>query len=221
VTEALRRQFRGLAAALEGRDLDVYTAANRDPDEPVLGLGPKSASIALFGRDPGRHEIIRGMPFVGVGGQKLRAGLYRAANGGQSPPDIEAAISAGDPYFWVNTVPYKPIENKAWSAAIVRSFAPLVAELVLSCWDGRDVITLGDGALRWFGLFDPTTKKAIAEFAARDDKFSTSLEIELRVGELARTLRLHPLPHPSPLNATWLARFPGLLDARLRALEVS
>ena len=34
-----------------------------------------------------------------------------------------------------------------------------------------------------------------------------------------RRIALHPLPHPSPLNATWYGRFPGLLAARLRALD--
>ena len=36
----------------------------------------------------------------------------------------------------------------------------------------------------------------------------------------ARELRIHPLPHPSPLNATWYKRFPDLLRARLRTLGV-
>lgn len=219
MNEALRLRFRELGAALDGRDLDVYADAGRDPDEPILGLGPREAPIALFGRDPGRHEVHRGIPFVGAGGQKLRAGLYRARHGAE-PPDPEAAIAAGEPYFWVNTVPYKPIENKAWSSAIVRSFAPLVAELMLSTWDGGDVIPLGDGALRWFGLFDKETRRRIAEFCDRDDKFESTLDVELRAGDLRRTLRLHPLPHPSPLNATWLSRFPGLLDARLRSLRI-
>ena len=35
----------------------------------------------------------------------------------------------------------------------------------------------------------------------------------------ARRIALHPLPHPSPLNAAWYGRFPGLLAARLRALD--
>jgi uracil-DNA glycosylase len=220
MNEGLRQRFRALGCELAARDVDVYTLAGRDPDEPILGLGPRTSPIALFGRDPGRHEVIRGTPFVGAGGLKLRSGLYRAAHGGASPPDAEAAIAAGNSYFWVNTVPYKPVENKAWPPAVVRSFAPLVAELLLTAWDGVDVIPLGDGALRWFGGFDRATKAAIDAFAARDDKFSVFLEVDLRVAGFARRLRLHPLPHPSPLNATWSSRFPGLLDARLRSLGV-
>ena len=33
-----------------------------------------------------------------------------------------------------------------------------------------------------------------------------------------RALRLRPLPHPSPLNATWAPAFPGLLDRALAAV---
>jgi hypothetical protein len=53
-----------------------------------------------------------------------------------------------------------------------------------------------------------------AAFWAREDRYTASLTLEVR----GRALRLHPLPHPSPLNATWYRRFPALLDDRLAAL---
>ena len=54
----------------------------------------------------------------------------------------------------------------------------------------------------------------IKDFWARDDRYEAVLEVELA----GKRIRLHPLPHPSPLNATWYPRFPALLDARLASL---
>ncbi|MCB9763410.1 MAG: uracil-DNA glycosylase [Alphaproteobacteria bacterium] len=195
-------------------DLPVYTQAGRPPHAPVLlGSGSLGARLGFFGRDPGRNEVLHGEPFIGKGGQLIRDGLYRAAHGCDAP-DIEAAIKVGTRVFWVNTVPYKPVGNKAWSVPIKRRFLPMIAELLVDHWVGCDLITLGNVAFDWFGLADPVLKPALADFWSRDDRYSASLEVTLR----GKRFRLHPLPHPSPLNATWFPRFPGLLDDRLAAL---
>jgi uracil-DNA glycosylase len=90
-----------------------------------------------------------------------------------------------------------------------------MSDLFASAWRGEDVLCLGDGAFKWFALLGPKpVRDALAAHWARDDRFTTSIAIPFA----GRTLRLHPLPHPSPLNATWSARFPALLDARLRDL---
>jgi uracil-DNA glycosylase len=137
----------------------------------------------------------------------------RAALGGDAP-DEAAAIRVGRAVFWANTVPFKPIGNKAWSVPVQRRFAPAMARLVLDLWTGSDLITCGNAAFDWIGLVEPQLAPALAAFWARGDRYEASLALEVR----GRALRLHPLPHPSPLNATWYRRFPGLLDARLQAL---
>ena len=58
----------------------------------------------------------------------------------------------GEKFFWANTVPYKPTGNKAWSMKVKKQFQPLMAELLLTTWNGRDLITLGREAFLWFGI---------------------------------------------------------------------
>lgn len=212
--------FRTLAAELEQLDGDAYAAAGRDPLEPVIGLGPREAAVAFFGRDPGREEIVHGVPFIGAGGRQVRGVLHRRRHG-RDPADVAEAIAAGAGYFWANTVPYKPVGNRAWSMAVKRRFQPLMAALLLDRWAGEDVITLGREAFLWFGLGQPreAAERLLAHWQ-RSDRFRTSLALEYAGPEGAgRRLRLHPLPHPSPLNATWHRRFPGLLGERLDVLE--
>ena len=216
---SLRHAFRELAAHTEGIDEAVYKAFDKDPLEPIIGLGPADAPIAFLGRDPGREEVRHGEPFVGSGGQLVRRALYRHLHGGE-PPDFEASRAVGDGFFWINTVPYKPLGNRAWSMAVKRRFHPLMRQLLLDNWQGRDVVTLGREAFLWFGLEQSREVRLQPEsYWQRDDRFSDCLNIGLtgaHGGE--RSLRLHPLPHPSPRNMTWFKRFPTLLEARLHRL---
>lgn len=217
---ALREKFRALAGALEQLDVDAYAAADRDALEPVIGLGPGHAAIAFFGRDPGREEIRHGVPFIGAGGRQVRGVLHRRRHG-RAPGDVGEAIAAGGSYFWANTVPYKPLGNRAWPMAVKRRFQPLMAGLLLGRWAGCDVITLGREAFLWFGLGQPrASAEALRAHWRRSDRFRTSVALDYAGPDGAmRRLRLHPLPHPSPLNATWYRRFPGLLGERLDVLE--
>ncbi len=194
-------------------DLPVYQAYGKDPTRPILlGSGRLSAPVGLFGRDPGRTEVELGEPFIGKGGQLIRDGLHRARFGTDCP-DLAASIEVGRDLFWCNTVPFKPTGNKAWSVKVKRRFLPHI-EAALLRWEGQDLLTLGNVAFDWFRLADKSLKAPLAEFWARPDRYEASLEVQLA----GKTFRLHPLPHPSPLNARWYPLFPGLLDARLSSL---
>lgn len=196
-------------------DLPVYAAAGRDPLCPILsGSGDPAARLAFFGRDPGRTEVELAEPFVGRGGMLVRNALHRAFAGSDAP-DRAAAIAVGQRVFWLNTVPYKPIDNKAWSIKIKRRFAPLIAEAMSDIWQGDALITLGEDAFRWLGLANPALRDTIDAFWQRADRFEAGLPV--RLGD--RRFTVYPLPHPSPLNATWFSRFPAMLDRRLAELR--
>ncbi|WP_312442136.1 MULTISPECIES: uracil-DNA glycosylase family protein [Stutzerimonas] len=216
----IRQALRECAAVTEGIDLEVYQAFGRDPLEPIIGLGDADAPLCFFGRDPGREEVRHGEPFIGSGGQIVRRVLYRRLHGEQMP-DFEAGRALGRHYFWINTVPYKPVGNKAWSMAVKRRFHPLMRQLLVDNWRGRHIITLGREAFLWFGIDQPReTRQRLQDFWQREDRFTASVDVELQDEQgRARTFTLHPLPHPSPLNQTWFKRFPDLLEARLRQLD--
>jgi uracil-DNA glycosylase family 4 len=196
-------------------DEEAYRAAGREPSEPVLlGSGSLQGEIGFFGRDPGRREVELGEPFVGKGGRLVRGALYRAA-GGAGTPTLSESIEIGKRVFWGNTVPFKPLGNKAWSTRIKRRFLPYIQELLAEAWQGRELITLGNHAFHWFGLAEPANKPLLQEYWRRQERYESVLEVTLG----SKRIRLYPLPHPSPLNATWHARFPEMLDRRLEQLD--
>ncbi|WP_447895031.1 uracil-DNA glycosylase family protein [Vreelandella sp. GE22] len=213
--------FEALAAETDGIDLEVYERFERDPLKPIIGLGEPHLRVGFFGRDPGRDEVRHGDPFIGAGGQLVRKALYERLYG-EELPDFEASRAVGEHFFWINTVPYKPIGNKAWSMKVKRRFHPLISEVVVADWQGQDLITLGREAFLWFGINRSKEERARLEaFWKRDDRFESSIDVTLEDGKgEARSVTLHPLPHPSPLNQTWYTRFPGLLKQRLAQLDV-
>ena len=225
LTAAQRTAFGQLAERLAGIDRSAYTDYHRDWRVPIFGLGPANAPLCIFGRDPGRTEVEHQLPFVGRGGQLVRAGLYRHALGlpqAAPTPSFDESVAAGANVFWLNTVPYKPVGNKAWSMAAKRRFQPLVAELLLRAWQGSTVMVLGREAFFWFGIGQPAqTNTALQAFWSRDDRYSATLTIDYQHDGLARKLLLAPLPHPSPANAVWFGRFAALLTARLNQLAPS
>ena len=217
----LEERFRQAAADLPGVDHEAYRQADRDPQSPVLGLGHRESPIAFFGRDPGRDEVRHGVPFIGAGGKQIRRVLYRRRFSGELA-NTEQALAAGEGYFWANTVPYKPAGNKAWPMAVKRRFWPLVSTVLLRCWSGSQVLTLGREAFFWFGLEQSASvRQSLSHHWHSPARFETSLAIDYAgpEPELKRRLWIHPLPHPSPLNATWFKRFPSLLESRLDTLE--
>lgn len=222
ITDDQRARFREAATNLDGVDREAYETDGRDPREPIIGLGPADAPVAIFGRDPGREEVRHALPFIGAGGQLLRGGLYRHHHG-CAMPDFESSVEIGYRYFWANTVPYKPAGNKAWSMKVKRAFQPFIAEILVRGWQGRHVITLGREAFMWFGINQPKpVREALEGFWGRADRFEASHDTTLWDADGAsRELTLHPLPHPSPLNATWYKHFPRLLAERLAALKAA
>lgn len=221
LADAQRQAFRALAEQTDGIDVEVYRRFGKDPLEPIIGLGDANAPIAFFGRDPGREEVRHGQPFVGSSGQSVRGALYRHRHG-VALPDFEAALAVGAHYFWIATVPYKPVGNKAWSMAVKRRFHPLMRQLLVESWQGETIITLGREAFLWFTIDQPpAVRQQLEQFWRREDRFSASIEVELQAGDgAARRFRLYPLPHPSPLNQAWFKRFPALLEDRLKQLGV-
>ena len=214
--EPLFDRFRVAAmAAPMPIDVPVYAAAGRDPLAPVLlGSGTLRSPVGVFGRDPGRTEVQLAEPFIGKGGRLIRDGLSRAARGRDCTDDADAT-AAGRGIFWCNTVPYKPVGNKAWSVKVKRRFGDIVADLMVDHWTGADLITCGNVAFHWFGMMDRSVKPLLDAHWALEDRYRRSVSIPFR----GKTFRLHPLPHPSPLNARWYKLFPALLDARLAALS--
>ncbi len=214
--------FRDLAAVTPGIDVDVYQQHGKDPLDPVIGLGRADARIGFFGRDPGRDEVQHGEPFIGAGGQHVRRALYRRLHGGKPLPDFEASRVVGRGFYWANTVPYKPLGNKAWSTKVKQRFHPLMRELLVGHWRGDRIITLGREAFLWFGIGQSKVERERLEaFWESERRFEDSVAVTLSTDDgRSREFTIYPLPHPSPLNATWYARFPGLLDARLAQLDV-
>lgn len=212
--------FRALASTLDRIDVDVYSTYGKDPLEPIIGMGDRRCRLAVMGRDPGRQEVEHGVPFIGAAGQIVRKALYQTLNPGApvgDEYDFSASMKVGDTVFWANTVPYKPIGNKAWGIRCKRSFYPLMADVLVHEWDGRDLIALGRDAVNWFGLNDKATKQHLAEFWEREDRYETFVEVDAIARDGTRkSVRVHPVPHPSPLNATWYKKVPGILTARLR-----
>lgn len=209
--------LRALAAGLSGIDVEVYAEAGLDPLTPVIGLGDRRCRLGVLGRDPGRQEILHGQPFVGAGGQKVRRALYRALHGAELP-DFAASLAVGAHVFWCNTVPYKPIGNKAWPEKVRRAFRPWMADALVHDWDGRDVLCFGKDALLWFAD-DKAERQRLTAWWSAPEAFHTSTTAQLSAQDgTAATFTLHALPHPSPLNAAWAQAFPGLLDATLDRL---
>lgn len=225
LTSAQHATFRRLAQDLPGIDREAYESAGRDWRDPVIGLGPRDAALCIFGRDPGRTEAQQGQPLLGKGGQLVRAALHRQQHGPDAPaPDFAGSIEAGSGVFWLNTAPYKPVGNKAWSMAVKRRFQPLMAELLIDLWHGRGgrrtVIALGREAFFWFGIGQPAEVNAALDdfWALGDERYGRTLEVGYAHGGVTHPITLAPLPHPSPANAVWFSHFSALMDARLATL---
>lgn len=220
LTTAQRTAFRKLAANTAGIDTEVYARFERDPLEPIVAHGNPTATLGFFGRDPGRDEVQHQEPFIGAGGQLVRRALY-AHRHGKPLPDFAASKEIGRHYFWANTVPYKPVGNKAWSNPVKKRFQPLMAQVLVDTWQGSDLIVLGREAFFWFGLnADKAVMQKLEAFWQHDDRYEQSISVDVRSASgTTRAVGLHPLPHPSPLNAKWYGRFPALLTARLQQLD--
>jgi len=184
-------------------DRPAAEAAGRDPLDPLLWGGAPEADLAFFGRDPGREEIRWGEPLIGPSGRLVREAAFQALHG-RLPADFDERRTVADHVFLCNRVPYKAPGNRVWPAAVVEAFRPIMAEILADVWRGEHLITLGTEAALWFG------EPAQAHWR-REDRYTTSLTVTW-----PRRITLHPLPHPSPANALWHAKFPAMLAQRLR-----
>ncbi len=213
--------MREIASQMDDIDKDVYSQFGQDYLQPIIGQGKPDSQIAFFGRDPGRDEVQHQIPFIGAGGQKVRRPAYEFLYN-QPLPDFEASINIGEHFYWINTVPYKPIGNKAWSMKIKKQFQPLMADLLIHSWNGSKIITLGREAFLWFSINQPRdVKQHLEDFWSSDHRFETAINVELSALDgTRRDFNLNPLPHPSPLNATWYKLFPSLLVKRLQQLYI-
>jgi uracil-DNA glycosylase len=201
-------------------DEPAYQRVGKDPLRPILLAGSLEAPICSVGRDLGKDEVAAGEPQIGAAGRLVRAGVYRAVKG-TDPPTSDRGLETALAYVLLtNLVPYKPPGNKAYSASIRERFRPFLAELLAVHWKGTKVLSLGTEAFRWF---EPYTERGAADaFWAREDRYEAELPCELVVetdrGPIRKAITLAPLPHPSPLNQRWYARFPELLARRLEGL---
>ncbi len=188
-------------------DEPVYQKAGKDPLRPILYAGALDAPVAVLARDLGRDEVAAGQPLIGAGGKLVRAGIVRA-NGAAEPAEaIRFALLT-------NTVPFKPPGNKAYAESIRARFRPFVAGLLADFWSGSQVLTLGTEAFRWFEPY--AEGGAFPASAATDARFDEAYECRLPgAGGAEKLVLIRPLPHPSPLNRRWYARFPEMLDRRL------
>ena len=207
--EALRAQF--------PVDTAVYEKAGKDPSRPVLFAGSLDAPVCCFGRDLGKDEVAAGEPLIGAGGRLVRRELVKVFESHPDPADktLSQALRFA---LLTNTVPYKPPGNKAYPDRVKERFRPLILELLVDHWKGDRVLTLGTEAFQWFA---PYADSDASEFWKREDRYeaelSCTLEHPSESGKARKSIRLGPLPHPSPLNQKWYSRFPGLLEMRLRA----
>jgi len=201
-------------------DVEVYKLAGRDPHCPLLYGGNPKARIAFFGRDPGREEIKAWQPLIGISGQRARKALL-----GDLPLEKAKLISeSSERAFYFNTVPYKPIGNKAWEPEVILAFRDIIASLLVNFWEGDTLFTLGTEAYQWFAEIGGDSWRTHWESENRYKK-TLNLTIALNkngTGKNQKSIRIVPLPHPSPLNRRYYDLFPGLVkDAIHRTTQSS
>ena len=202
-------------------DLPVYERVQKDPFQPILFAGSLDAPVCIFGRDLGKDEVRLGQPLIGAGGKLVCQGLVQAwradASGKEvSPASLDEALRHA---LLTNTVPFKPPGNKAYSDAVKERFRPFVVELLSRFWSGQYIIPLGTEAFRWFEPYGD--RQEFRSLGRTDARFESVFPCRLPVpcgsdpSSQLKLISVMPLPHPSPLNRRWLAKFPSMLASRL------
>lgn len=118
-----------------------------------------------------------------------------------------------------NTVPYKPPGNKAYSTTVKNRFRPFIEQLLVFHWQGRQIITLGTEAFKWYEPYGQT-KDEVSDYFKKPDRFEQSLTVTLSAQDSQgitqqKQVSLLPLPHPSPLNKRYYSKFPAMLKLRM------
>ena len=217
----LERVINGIRETAEDTEMpvdrDIYVAAGRDSREPILYAGNLRAAVAFFARDLGKDEVALGEPLIGGAGRRVRRSVHRFLYDAEPPTGDKNLSEALGHILVTNTVPYKPVGNKAYPPRVRERFRPHIAAFLACCWEGKHVITLGTEAFKWFtpygepGAFEDYWK------SANRYVLEITCQIEAQCGEqfVRRPLTIAPLPHPSPLNRAYLELFPSLLQGRL------
>lgn len=201
-------------------DSEIYEKAGKEPTQPILYAGNLKSNICFFGRDLGRDEVYSGQPLIGAAGKLVRQGFYRAIHHqpAKTPQELQSVC---DRLLLTNTVPYKPPGNKAYEVEVKERFRPFIERLLVIYWGGNQIITLGTEAFKWFAPY--AAKGEVNKFFLRPDRYTAKLPIMLRATdkgiEYQRPVTLIPLPHPSPLNQQYYAKFPGMLQQRLAEVQ--
>lgn len=104
----------------------------------VEGSGDvRSAKYVVVGEVPGDQEVKRGVPFVGMSGQRLNKYLTLAG------------IDAGDCYM-TYVVKCQPLNNKSPGKKVIGWCREYLEEELAEMREDATIITLGSVALRWF-----------------------------------------------------------------------
>ena len=188
---------------------ETYEQAGRDPTEPILCAGNPEAAVVFVGRELGRDEVLLGEPLVGASGRRLRRVVHETLIGPADPGERRFAAVL-DHVLLTNTVPYRPVGNRAYDRATLARFRPFVETLLARHWSGTRVVALGRKALLWFAPYaDEGAVKDL--WADREARFAGRLDVV--VG--GRAMKLACVPHPSPLSP-FRTEFPALLRDALR-----
>jgi uracil-DNA glycosylase len=198
-------------------DTAVYRAANMDAGEPILFAGNLTSRLCFFARDLGKDEVKARQPLFGAAGKLVRRGVYQALYG-KSAENDESLSAVLSQLLLTNTVPYKPLGNKAYPPGVRERFRPFLERLLVCHWQGNWIMPLGSEALSWFTPYGAE----VAALVNDQDRFSKTVQVSLRMqsaqGEIrTRNITLAPLPHPSPLNQKYYALFPQMLQTRMQA----
>ena len=202
-------------------DIPVYKSASLEPTYPVLFAGNLHSPLCFFGRDLGRDEVHARQPLIGAAGKLVRQGFYQAIHQHKATSDKELQTVC-ERILLTNTVPYKPPGNKAYSTEVKKRFRPFVERLLVFHWQGSQIITLGTEAFKWFTHYGG--RGEVNRFWQQSDRYETKLSVNLTATDATgmehqKPVYLLPLPHPSPLNQTYYARFPQMLQQRLKEVE--
>lgn len=202
-------------------DIPIYQSARKEPTQPILYAGNLKSNICFFGRDLGRDEVYAEQPLIGAAGTLVREGFYWAMyrQKAKAKKDLQTIC---DRVLLTNTVPYKPPGNKAYSPEVKERFRPFLERLLVIHWQGNQIITLGTEAFKWFTPYG--AKGELTKFFQQSDRYSSKVQVILRAKdeqgmEYQKEALLLPLPHPSPLNQQYYAKFPQMLQQRLNDFE--
>ncbi len=199
-------------------DEAIYSTAKKDPLMPILYAGNLQSPVCFFARDLGKDEVIAGQPLFGAAGRMVRNGLHQFFYNqiGQTSDDLQKAISN---VLLTNTVPYKPIGNKAFSNKIKTRFRPFMEIFLVEFWKGDSIIPLGAEALDWFAPYSKDSAK-FENFCTSEQRFIQTFDLEIATSDhKSKSVLLAPLPHPSPLNQKYYSMFPQMLQQRLQQLS--